>query len=281
MKKEQLSDDVTLYCGDCLEVLPTLGKGTIDCIVTDPPYGKLGLDGICTPKLYFADEGGSLCDLAELVRCLEKVTSACMAPGVLRWSIGECGANILARSRWDSLSTTVTAISKIIELKTWNSLMRLLTSGGTPGVIKMATAAGGSHAAHAGLPSWLTQTTTYPIADVDTNVKRAAFAVLSETSSVGAWRREVIGASHPTPKPVELAAHFIGLHSATGDVILDPFCGHGWVGVAAVHMDRKFIGVEIDQTFFSIACQRISRELAQPKLAIEFKPEPQEQNLDL
>ena len=45
MKKEQLSDDVTLYCGDCLEVLPTLGKGTIDCIVTDPPYGHNNNNG--------------------------------------------------------------------------------------------------------------------------------------------------------------------------------------------------------------------------------------------
>ena|ERR1035437_9795467 len=35
--KEQLSDDVTLYCGDCREVIPTLDK--IDAVVTDPPYG--------------------------------------------------------------------------------------------------------------------------------------------------------------------------------------------------------------------------------------------------
>ena len=31
------TDDVTLYCGDCLEILPTLGR--VDCVVTDPPYG--------------------------------------------------------------------------------------------------------------------------------------------------------------------------------------------------------------------------------------------------
>lgn len=34
---EHLSDDVTLHCGDCLEILPTLGK--VDAVVTDPPYG--------------------------------------------------------------------------------------------------------------------------------------------------------------------------------------------------------------------------------------------------
>lgn len=39
--QEQLSDDVTLYCGDCREILPTLGK--VDAVVTDPPYG-IGVD---------------------------------------------------------------------------------------------------------------------------------------------------------------------------------------------------------------------------------------------
>lgn len=37
MRVEHLSDGVTLYCGDCREVLPTLGK--VDVVVTDPPYG--------------------------------------------------------------------------------------------------------------------------------------------------------------------------------------------------------------------------------------------------
>ena len=39
---EQLSDDVTLYLGDCRDILPTLGK--VDAVVTDPPYG-IGLAG--------------------------------------------------------------------------------------------------------------------------------------------------------------------------------------------------------------------------------------------
>jgi site-specific DNA-methyltransferase (adenine-specific) len=38
-KVEQLGPDVTLYLGDCLEVLPTLAAGSVDAVVTDPPYG--------------------------------------------------------------------------------------------------------------------------------------------------------------------------------------------------------------------------------------------------
>ena len=39
---EMISDDIWLYCGDCLEIMPTLGK--VDAVVTDPPYG-IGEDG--------------------------------------------------------------------------------------------------------------------------------------------------------------------------------------------------------------------------------------------
>jgi DNA modification methylase len=41
MRTEQLSEGVTLYCGDCRDILPTLGK--VDAVVTDPPYG-IGAD---------------------------------------------------------------------------------------------------------------------------------------------------------------------------------------------------------------------------------------------
>lgn len=63
---------------------------------------------------------------------------------------------------------------------------------------------------------------------------------------------------HPTEKPRELAAFFIGLHSRPGDVVLDPFMGHGSTGIAAVERFRKFIGVEIDPAFFRAAVERIT-----------------------
>ena len=62
---------------------------------------------------------------------------------------------------------------------------------------------------------------------------------------------------HPTPKPWELAQHFIALHTKPGDTVLDPFCGYGWVGVAAVKMGRNFIGIEIDPGYCEMARRRI------------------------
>ena len=39
MSERWESGDVTLYHGDCLEILPTLAEGSVDAVVTDPPYG--------------------------------------------------------------------------------------------------------------------------------------------------------------------------------------------------------------------------------------------------
>ena len=71
---------------------------------------------------------------------------------------------------------------------------------------------------------------------------------------------------HPTEKPVELPAHFMRLHSRTGDTILDPFMGSGTTGVACARLGRKFIGIECEKKYFDISCERIDREYAQGKL---------------
>jgi len=71
---------------------------------------------------------------------------------------------------------------------------------------------------------------------------------------------------HPTEKPPELASFFIQLHSQPGDVVLDPFAGHGTTGEAAIRLGRRFVGIEIDKTFAEVATQRIAAEKAQGKL---------------
>ena len=65
---------------------------------------------------------------------------------------------------------------------------------------------------------------------------------------------------HPTPKPWQLAAHFIALHSKADDVVFDPFAGYGWVGIACARMGRKFVGIEIDEAYCEQAKRRIMEE---------------------
>ena len=66
---------------------------------------------------------------------------------------------------------------------------------------------------------------------------------------------------HPTPKPAELAAHFIQLHSQRGEVVLDPFMGGGSTAEAAKRLGRQFIGIELDERWAEIAAKRLSQEV--------------------
>jgi DNA modification methylase len=58
------------------------------------------------------------------------------------------------------------------------------------------------------------------------------------------------------------------------ETILDPFMGSGTTGVACANLGRKFIGIEIEPKYFDIACKRIERAYAQPRLFKDEVPKP-------
>lgn len=62
---------------------------------------------------------------------------------------------------------------------------------------------------------------------------------------------------HPTPKPIALPAHFIGLHTNPGDVVLDCFAGGGSTLIAAKKTGRRFIGADTDSQWIEYARKRL------------------------
>lgn len=80
------------------------------------------------------------------------------------------------------------------------------------------------------------------------------------------------GAVHPTQKPLELMKWCLGF-IPNAKTVLDPFMGSGTTGVACARMGRSFIGIEIDEGYFNIACDRIRKAYAQPDMFIE-QPRP-------
>ena len=65
---------------------------------------------------------------------------------------------------------------------------------------------------------------------------------------------------HPTQKPIEILTHLIKAYSDKGDIVLDPFAGSGTTAVAAHQLGRRYIGIEIDETYSRTARSRL-REL--------------------
>lgn len=74
---------------------------------------------------------------------------------------------------------------------------------------------------------------------------------------------------HPTQKPVDLMKWCIGMLPDAANLILDPYMGVGSTGMAAAAMGRRFIGIEIEERYFTIACRRIEEAQRQRDLFIE------------
>ena len=221
---EHLAEGVTLYLGDCREILPTLGK--VDAVVTDPPYG-----------------------------------------------IGENSAKVASRGKlaqpidyghfdWDQRPIDAAVIDLI------------------RGMSRKQIIFGGNYFDLPPTPCWLVWDKlngATDFADCElawTNLDKAVRRVQWRWN--GMIRAEKGTREHPTQKPREVMKWCIGNLPNDCLTILDPFAGSGTTGVAAVQLGRKFIGIEIEESYFNIACRRISDALARPDLFIE-RPAPPKQ----
>lgn len=76
---------------------------------------------------------------------------------------------------------------------------------------------------------------------------------------------------HGATFPVQLPETAISNFSAIGETVCDPFMGSGTTGVACINLGRKFVGIELERKYFDIACERIERAYAQPRLVEDEK----------
>jgi hypothetical protein len=63
---------------------------------------------------------------------------------------------------------------------------------------------------------------------------------------------------HPAQKPVSVMRWLVNATTAPGDLVVDPFCGSGTTGIAAVQLKRKFHGIETDSEMLAKAEERIA-----------------------
>lgn len=224
----------TLYLGDCLEILPTLGK--VDAVVTDPPYG------INTKS----DGNGKLSPWADLCNAAFWYADwfrTCRA--LLEAPHGTGSGALWTFLNWRSLVTFQKAAMDIgwpIEsLLVWDKCW--IGPGGPRGLrpsyeLVALFCAGDFAISDRGLPD----IQRFPMASHKPN-------------------------GHPAEKP-EAALDWLVKHSG-GSLTLDPFMGSGTTGVACAKLGRRFIGIEIEPRYFDIACRRIEEAQRQSDLFIK------------
>lgn len=89
---------------------------------------------------------------------------------------------------------------------------------------------------------------------------------LSMNHATGATHR-----LHPTQKPIGIMEWCL---EKTKGAVLDPYMGSGTTGVAAIRLDRPFVGIEIEKKYFDAACRRIDEASRSPRLFQQPEPQP-------
>jgi len=224
-----------------------------------------GLDGYLTVK-YNNDKsnsgGLSWKDVSTVaVQLLRKVMSDSAA---MSFNIGESGESITALCPKDSLSTTLTAISKIIELKILHSLTLSLTNEYTVGANYEMANGGNLAESVVSLRKWIL-TITSGCLELARGASSVALQTLLKIRNADEWSQATN--FHSTVKPLALMRYLARLtKTPTGGIVLDPFMGSGTTGIACLLEGREFIGIEREEEYYAIAEKRIAEAQMQPRL---------------
>ncbi len=247
---EHLADGVTLYLGDCREVLPALGK--VDAIVTDPPY-ELSSAGPGSNHC-FGDSLGKFDSIA-----YKSIVSGFDHEAVFGMLEAICRPfNLFCFCSNKQISAQMAyheARGRSTNLLVWHKSNAVPFANGVwRGDIEYCIHAKDSGAVFVGNAQEKKKVSEFPL---------------------------VIDDAHPTVKPLQLIRKYVRICSHPGQTILDPYCGSGTTGIACVQEGRGFIGVEIDPAHYETALRRVAGALAAPSFLVERPAPPKQEALGL
>lgn len=264
-KRREVIGDCVLYQGDCLEVMPTLGK--VDAVVTSPPYDNLrdygaGFDGV------------------DLLAVIGNVASLLKPGGVCMWNVADATQN--GSETGSSFRQALHAIECGLNLH--DTMIYIKDNVNFPESVRYFSGHEYMFVFSKGAPA-----TFNPIKDRANKwagttmhgTDRQPDGTLKQISGKGKkilpfgmrfnwWRlaNNCNQTGHPAPMPMGMATGHIISWSNPMDTVLDPFMGSGTTLVACAKLGRKGIGIELDPDYFDIAVRRVTEAYRQPDLFI-------------
>jgi len=246
---------VELIQGDCLEVMRGMGDKSVDAIITDLPYGTT------------ACSWDNIIPFDKMWHEVERINK-----GVFVTTSSQPFTSALIMSNpkmfkyewiWEKTKATGHAMSKHRPMKSHENILIFSKNGHLYNPQK-----------EKGKPY------KQPLKNPKYNKKiNPAFRVgtnVEDNNEGGRFPKSIISfknayytdgeQKHPTQKPVSLYSYLIQTYTNEGDTVLDITMGSGTTGVACVQLNRNFIGIEIDPTYFAIAQERIRVAQMQPGL---------------
>lgn len=226
-----------LLQGDCLEKLKGIPDGSIDMILTDPPYGTT------------ACKWDSVIPLAPIWEQLNRITKkdsaiAMTASQPFTSLLGTSNIKYLKYSWvWEKSRATGHLNAKKMPMKNSEDVLIFYKKQPTYNPQGLADChkiqkRGGNGSCYGDSGKQNLQ--------IKTNYPRNILKIKSVGKNV-----------HPTQKPVALMEYLIKTYTNENDLVLDFTMGSGTTGVACANLNRRFIGIELDEKYFQIAQDRI------------------------
>jgi DNA modification methylase len=238
-KRKVQIGDCTLYLGDCLEVMPTLDK--VNHIISDPPYEKEAH----RPDRRVQNKNGLIAGALSFEKITDDIReNVCfLASDIINgWFIAFCQAEGVAPWRDCIEAANMKYKRPMIWIKP-DGMPQFNGQCAGMGYESMVSAWAGK-----GRSYW------------NGGGRHGVFTFPKD---------EGVKPVHETQKPIKLMLELTQLFTNEQETILDPFMGSGTTGVACAKLGRKFIGIELDEDYFNIACERIKKAYEQPDLFIE------------
>lgn len=252
--------EVTLYLGDCLEVMPTLPQ--VDAIITDLPYGTTACswDEVIPFEPMWA-QVRRICKGAFVTTASQPFTTSLIASNrdwfryELIWDKDKPHGSLMANKRPLKQHENICVFSN--KGHQYNPQMRNaqpdrirpLSRGNIDGCINNVTGK-------------LDNKTS---ANYDPN-RRYPGSIIKISSAYKECN--ALNRTHPTQKPVALYEYLIRTYTNEGDTVLDICAGSGTTGVACVNTNRNFIGIELREDYYKVMESRIEQAQQQMRLPI-------------
>ena len=236
---------INLMLGDCLERMKEISDGSVDMVLTDPPYGTT------------ACKWDSIIPLEPMWEQLKRIIKP---NGAIVMTAANPFTSVLICSNlkmfkqslvWEKTMASNFAQAKRQHFKKHEDIVVFYSKQCTYNPQMEAGKAykdkreSGSRNASVGSEG---------------NVKRLPIENKGTRypSSVQKFSNGNNGNVHPTQKPVALMEYLIKTYTNESETVLDFTMGSGSTGVAAKNLNRKFIGIEMDENYFNIAKKRIN-----------------------
>lgn len=226
MAQDYKDENTWLMLGDCLERMKEIPDGSVDCVITDPPYNiarennfhTMGRAGIDFGEW---DKGADIFSYIEGVsRILNK------------------NGSFIVFNDWKNLGDIV----KVAEKHGFDTKDMLRLEKTNP----MPRNRDRRYVTDYECAIWFVKTKSKWVFNRhDPAYQRPKFV------------HSVDKGLHPTQKSLRLMEELVKIHTNEGDVVFDAFMGSNTTGVACKNLNRKYIGIEMDENYFNIGKDRM------------------------